>query len=122
VNLEPPSGSKISVTTDGAHPLVVVPHARHPIRHAVRLFFLVWLGGWLAGFASAVSKLWSGEAEAFLVVWLVAWTLIGAFAVYCAARAFRPSVPESLRLLPDSVTYDSGIPPLFTQLGYASPK
>ena len=39
-------------------------------------------------------------------------------AVYWAYRAFRPSVPESLRLMPDGVTYDSGIPPLQTYSGY----
>jgi hypothetical protein len=26
MNVEPPSGSKISVTTDGGHPLILVPH------------------------------------------------------------------------------------------------
>jgi hypothetical protein len=65
------------------------------------------------GFGSfSVSKLWSDQADATLVFGLVGWTLGGAFAVYGAYRALRPSVPESLRLMPSSVTYDSGIPPL----------
>ena len=51
----------------------------------------------------------SGEADA--VFGLVIWTLGAAFALYYTYRAFRPSVPESLRLMPDRVTYDSGIPP-----------
>jgi hypothetical protein len=115
VNLEPPSGSRISVTTDGAYPLIVVPHrSSGPMRFFVGLFLMVWLGGWFAGFSNAVSKLLSGQAPATLVFWLVAWTLVGAFAVYWAYRALRPSVPESVRLMPNSVLYDSGIPPLQT--------
>ena len=70
---------------------------------------LAWLGGWFAGFNSLVSKVQSGEADA--VFGLVIWTLGAAFALYYTYRAFRPSVPESLRLMPDRVTYDSGIPP-----------
>jgi hypothetical protein len=123
VNLEPPSGSRISVTTEGAHPLIVVPHGSGGLmRYFVGLFLLAWLGGWLIGFSSAVSKLSSGgtfdAAHAFLVFWLAAWTLGGAMAVYWAYRAFRPSVPESLRLMPNGVTYDSGILPLQTYSGY----
>lgn len=49
------------------------------------------------------------------------WTLGGVFAAYSAYRAFRPSVPESLRLMPSSVTYDSGIPPP-QDFGYGSPR
>jgi len=108
VNLEPPSSSGISVTTDGADPVIVVPHrSSGPMRFFVGLFLLAWLGGWLAGFRDAVSKLLSGQAPAAIV----AWTLGGAFAVYWAYRALRSSVPESLRLMPNSVIYDSGVPP-----------
>ena len=113
--LKPPSGSRISVTTDGAYPLIVVPYrSGGPIRYFVGVFLLAWLGGWFAGFSNAVSQLASGQAPAILVFSLVAWTLGGAFAVYWAYRAFRPSVPESLSLMPNSVIYDSGIPPLQT--------
>jgi hypothetical protein len=117
MTLEPPSDSRISVTTNDAHPLIVFPHkAGGVMRYFVGLFLLAWLGGWLVGFSSVVSKLSSGwtfdRAHAFLVCWLVAWTLGGAMAVYWIYRAFRPSVPESLRLMPNGVTYDSGIPPL----------
>jgi hypothetical protein len=121
VNLEPPSGSRISVTTDGAYPLIVVPHGNGGlIRYYVGLFLLVWLGLWFAGFSSAVSSLSSGQPHAFLVFWLVGWTLGGAYAMYMAYRALRPSVPESLTLMPNSVTYDSGIPPLQINFGYAT--
>lgn len=88
------------------------------MRYFVGLFLLAWLGGWFAGFSSAVSKLSSGQAPAFLVFWLVGWSLGGAFAVYWAYRAFRPSVPELLRLMPNSVVYNSGIPPFQTNFGY----
>lgn len=90
------------------------------MRYFVGLFLLAWLAGWGAGFANEVWRLLSGGANAFLVVWLILWTLGGAFAVYWAYRAFRPTVPESLRLLANSVTYDSGIPPHQFYSGYTS--
>jgi hypothetical protein len=99
----------------------VVPHRSGPTRYFVGLFLLVWLGGWLAGFTSVVWVLLSGNIHPFLVFWLIGWTLAGTFAVYMAYRAWRPSVPESLRLMPNSVTYDSGIPPLYIDFGYTSP-
>jgi hypothetical protein len=122
VNLEPPSGSRISVTTDGGYPLIVVPHASGGVmRYLVGLFMLAWLGGWVVGFIGTAGTLSSGGppgiARAFLVFWLIAWTLAGAMAMYWTYRAFRPSVPESLRLISNGVTYDSGIPPLLLQ-GY----
>jgi hypothetical protein len=118
VNLKPPSSSRISVTTDGSHPLIVIPHGNGGLmRYFVGLFLLAWLGMWFVGFSGAVSQLSSGKAPAFLVFWLVGWTLGGAYAVYWVYRAFRPSVPEQLRLMPDSVTYDSGIAPIQTYFG-----
>ena len=90
------------------------------------MFLLAWLGAWFVGFGSAFSTLSSGKASgtayAFLVFWLVAWTLGGGMAVLSAYRAFRPSVPESLRLMPKSVMYNSGVPPLQISSGYTSPK
>jgi hypothetical protein len=56
-------------------------------------------------------------AKPFLVFWLAAWTLCGALAMNWAYRSFRPSVPESLELMPNSVKYDSGIPPPQVYLG-----
>ena len=124
VNLEPPSGSRVSVTTEGAHPLIVVPHGSGGLkRYFVGLFLLAWLGGWFVGFVDTVSKMWSGEVPTFLNFWLVGWSLVGAMAMFLAYRAFRPCVPESLRMMPNSVTYDSGIAPLETLLfNYMSPK
>jgi hypothetical protein len=48
-------------------------------------------------------------------------SLAGRWAVYLAYRAFRRCVPESLRLMPNSPTYDCGIPPLQVH-GYTSRK
>jgi hypothetical protein len=57
VNLEPPSGSRISITTDGAYPLIVVPHRSNgPMRFFHGLFLLVWLGGWFAGFRAVFAR------------------------------------------------------------------
>jgi hypothetical protein len=92
------------------------------MRYFVGLFLLAWLGGWLAGFSSTVWVLLYGKVHPFLVFWLIGWTLAGAFAMYMAYRALRPSVPETLRLMPNSVTYDSGIPPLYIHFGYTSPQ
>ena len=124
---EPPRGSRISVTTEGVNPLIVVPHESGGLmRYFVGLFVLAWLGGWTVGFVSVVRTLSSGGtpsgAYAFLVFWLAAWTLGGVWAVYLAYRAFRPSVPESLKLMPNGVTYDSGVPPLQMYFGYTSNK
>jgi hypothetical protein len=76
------------------------------------LFLLSWLGMWTIGFRDAGSKVISGEANAFLVFWLAAWTLGGIFAAFTLYRAFRPSVPETLELKRNGVSYDSGVPPL----------
>jgi hypothetical protein len=113
VDFEPPGGSRISVTRDGAHSLIAVPHGDGgQTRYFVGPFLLAWLAGWAVGFGSTVSMLLSGQVPAFLAVWLIGWTLAGAGAAYLAYPAFRPAVPESLRLMPNTVTYDSGIPPL----------
>lgn len=88
------------------------------MRYFVGLFLLVWLGGWAVGFGSTLSMLLSGEVPAFLAFWLIGWALVGAGAAYLAYRAFRPSAPESLRLMLNTVTYDSGIPPLPTLQTY----
>lgn len=127
MRLEPPRGSRISVTTDGAYPLILVPHGSGGLmRYFLGLFVLAWLGGWLVGFVSVVRTLSSGGppsgAYAFLVFWLAAWTVAGVWAVYLAHQAFRPSVPESLKLMPNGVTYDSGVPPLQMYFGYTSHK
>jgi hypothetical protein len=118
VNLQPPNGSAISVTTDGAHPLIVVPYRSGVVRYFAGLFLLAWLGGWFFGFKSAVSLLLSGNAPfpalGFVAFWLTGWTVGGAYVMYMLYRIFRPSVPASLRLMPDSVIYDSGIPPFQT--------
>ena len=112
MNLQPPAGSKISIVTDGIEPTIIIPPASSPMRYFMGLFLLFWLGGWAFGFNSAASQMLSGKANAFIVFWLGGWTLGGIFAALTAYRAFRPSVPESLELKRNSVTYDSGIAPL----------
>ena len=124
---EPPSGSKILVTTDGADTLIVVPHASGgSTRYLTGLFVLAWLGGWAFGMVNAIRTLSAGvargEVNAFLVFWLAAWTLGGVMAIYWVYRLLRPSVPESLRLTANSVIYDSGLSPPQWYYGYASRK
>lgn len=118
MNVMPPSGSKILVTTSGPDHVITVPWGSSgPMRYFAGLFLLFWLGGWLVGGGVAVSKLWSGGLESvaangFLVFWLGLWALGAAWAFFVLYRLFRPSVAESLRLMPDGVAYDSGVPPL----------
>lgn len=110
--LKPPDGSKISVTTEGTDPVIVVPHgSASAIRYFVGLFLLFWLGGWFVGFSSTISTLASGKFHLFLVFWLGGWTLAGIAVVVCLYRISRPSIPGSLRLMLQGVRYDSGIPP-----------
>ena len=116
--LDPPNGSKISVTMDSGDPLIVVPHeSPGASRYFVGLFLLFWLGGWYFGFSHAISDLRSGGANGFLLFWLGGWTVGGGFAIYYLYRMFRPSVPESLRLRLNGVVYNSGVPPLQVQYG-----
>ena len=110
--LKPPDGSKISVTTEGTDPVIVVPHgSASAIRYFVGLFLLFWLGGWFVGFSSTISTLAFGKFHPFLVFWLGGSTLAGIAMVVCLYRIFRPSISGSLRLMLQGVRYDSGIPP-----------
>jgi hypothetical protein len=121
--LNPPNGSKISVSTDGGDPVILVPQeSGGMMRYFVGLFVLFWLGGWCFGFGSAVSDLSSGKGGGFLVFWLGAWTVGGIMAMLFLYRALRPTAPESLRLRVNGVIYDSGVPPLQMQSGDMSGK
>ena len=105
---KPPDGSKISVTTEGTDPVIVVPHgSASDLRYFVGLFLLFWLGGWFVGFSSTISTLAFGKFHPFLVFWLGGWTLAGT-RWWCASivSLVRPS-PGSLRLMLQGVRYDS---------------
>jgi hypothetical protein len=112
MDLKPPSGSNISITTDGTDPMIVLPTDGSSARYFPGLFLLFWLGGWAIGFWSALSTILSGRASAFLVFWLGAWTIGGGFAALTLFRLLRPVVPETLTLRRNGVTYDPGVPPL----------
>jgi hypothetical protein len=109
MNLQPPAGSKISIVTDGTDPKIVIPCAGGPGRYFTGLFLLFWLGIWIVAFKDVGSKVVSGNANGFMVFWLGGWTLGGIFAALSLYRAARPSVPESLELKRNSVTYGSGV-------------
>jgi hypothetical protein len=83
----------------------------------VGLFLLFWLGGWFVGFSDVFTRLLSGKANTFLFFWLGGWTLAGIAVALCLYRIFRPSVPETLRLMLNGVRYDSGVPPFQTSVG-----
>lgn len=107
----PPTGSSISVKTEGGESIVEIPYQASASRYFGGLFLLFWLGGWAFGFANVGSQILSGKANAFMIFWLGGWTIGGGFAAYAVYRIFRPSVPETLRLNSSGIAYDSGIAP-----------
>jgi len=120
MTIQPPSGSNISVGMEGAVDVIIVPYETSPMRYAVAAFMVFWLGGWAYGWHDAASKLLSGNGNLFIAFWLTAWTVGGAAAVYTLYRMLRPIVPESFRLMPEGVRYDSGIPPVQMNYGVAN--
>jgi hypothetical protein len=112
MNLMPPAGSTISVSTESSDPVITIPAGSGgAMRFFGAAFLVFWLGGWTVGFASAGHQVLSGTPSPFIIFWLCAWTIGGGFAVVYLYRLLRPSVPETLRLGISSVAYDSGIPP-----------
>jgi len=120
MNLTPPAGSTISVTTEGSDPVITIPAGSGGMmRFFAAAFILVWLGGWTAGFAAAGYKAME-KPDPFLLLWLGAWTIGGVMAGAFLYRLLRPSVPETLRLGINALAYDSGIPPLrYSSYGYS---
>ncbi len=112
MDLKPPSGSSISIASDGINSTIVIPATTSASRYFPGLFLLFWLGGWAVGFKDVGSKILAGNANAFLVFWLCGWTVGGVLAVVSLYRVFRPAVPETLKLKRNSVAYDFGILPL----------
>jgi hypothetical protein len=122
-NINPPPGSAISVTTDGAAPVITIPQPSAGVsRYFIGLFLLFWLGGWFIGFRSVLSEVLSGKAQPFLILWLGGWTIGGCFAAWSVYRIFRPAVPETLKLGAEGVGYDSGIPPFQQNFGTVNRK
>jgi hypothetical protein len=112
MDVRPPNGSTIAVTTEGADTVIVVPHGSGSVmRYFVGLFLLFWLGGWFVALSNTVPKVMSGNAPPFLFFWLGGWTVGGLFAMVFLYQVVRPSIPESLRLTHSGVIYDSGRPP-----------
>jgi hypothetical protein len=111
MDINPPTGSKISVVEDAGDPVIVLPLAGGVSRYFIGLFMLFWLGMWQMGFRDAASKIMAGNAPAFLFFWLGAWSLGGIAVAYTLFRILRPSVPETLTLRRNSVGYDSGVAP-----------
>lgn len=121
MNLTPPAGSTIMVTTDGSDPVVTIPAGSGGVsRFFMAAFLLFWLGGWTFGFMSAGHQVLSGSANPFVVFWLGGWIIGGGFAAFFLYRLLRPSISETLRLGINDVAYDSGIPPFRASYYYSS--
>ena len=118
-----PQDSKIRIERSNIYETLVIPYGTgNVLKYLIGLFILFWLGGWFAGFKSAVDQVVNGKAESFLIFWLCGWTVGGLFATYFLFRIFRPSVDESFVLLPSSIKYDSGIPPFQMHFGFTNQK
>ncbi len=105
----PPGGSRIEVTTrDGAPALIAPQPARGLSEIGLTLFLGFWLCGWFLGFSSVLSQILAGKAAAFHYVWLGGWTVAGAFVSWIFVTALRSPVPAELILNPGGLTYDSG--------------
>jgi hypothetical protein len=111
LDLTPPAGSKISISQIDGDPTIVIPAPGNASRYLVALFMLFWLGMWQMGFRDAGSKVLAGNAPPFLIFGLGAWTQGGLVAAYTLFRIVRPTVPETLQLKRNSITYDSGVAP-----------
>jgi hypothetical protein len=120
MDLNPPSGSNISINSDNADPIIIIPAARSATRYFGGAFMLFWLGGWAFGFKHAASEVLSGKANGFIIFWLGGWTIAGIFAAYTVYRIFRPPVPETLELARTGIAYDSGIRPFQLNSGSGS--
>ena len=111
MDLNPPAGSKISVSYEEGDPTVTVPVVSSPMRYFGGVFLLFWLGMWTIGFRSAASQILSGNFQPFLIIWICGWTVGGVLAAYTLFRTFRPAIPETFVLKRGSVAYDSGVTP-----------
>jgi len=112
MDVKPPAGSLITIATDGADPIIVIPKPTRPMVHIAGLFMTFWLFGAAGVSLSAASKLLSGNGNMFLVFWMGLWTLGVVSAAHVVYRALRRPVPETLILKRDGVCYDSGFVPL----------
>lgn len=120
-----PEGSRIKIERQEGYEKIVIQHPSGGlIRIFVSLFMFFWLGGWGAGWVSAVSSLTKGDRapSAFLIFWLCGWTIGGIFAVYFLFRLLRPSVPETLLLSRPNLKYDSGVAPFQMSFDFNSQK
>jgi len=101
--------------------LVTLPPAKAGfMRFGISIFLLCWLGGWAFGWVAAFREIFRGTKgpEAFLIFWLIAWTVGGAFAMWYLWRLLRPAVAETMTFAKPNLLYDSGVQPMPMYLGY----
>lgn len=110
-DLNPPPNSKIKIESKAGHKLLVLTEdPPDKLRIIIVLFLLVWLGGWSAGFISALNTVLAGKGGAFLIFWLAGWSLGGVFVPYVLYLVLRRPVPEQLWLNKPNLTMDTGLP------------
>jgi hypothetical protein len=107
--LNPPAGSRIKTGPMNGGTLIEIPYPPAGTqRFFIVAFLLAWLGGWAFGFVFAFRQVLSGHAPVFLVFWLCAWTVGGAWAAYMTFCLIRPSEPERFVVGMNSLDWDSG--------------
>jgi hypothetical protein len=77
-------------------------------RYVDRLLMALWLWGWARCAVWPAGQVASGEADAFLYVWLGFWTLGGGGCAWALLASFRPPRPESVRLESGELRHDFG--------------
>jgi hypothetical protein len=121
--LEPPQGSKITVSEEGLERVIKIhPKSEEVMKFVIGFLLVLWLGGWLLGVYEDFEKVVSSKGDIFLLIQAVAGLAAGLCAGYFIYVVFRPFVPETLRLGADSVYYDSGFPPFHLELDFDNPK
>ena len=121
--LEPPQGSKITVSEEGLERVIRI-HRKHEgvMKIVIGFLLLFWLGGWFMGVYEDFEKLISSKGDISLLIHAVAGLAAGLGAGYLLYFLFRPYAPETLRLGSDSVNYDTGFPAFHLELDFEEPK
>lgn len=117
----PPANSTITTISDAdGQPMLVLPAQKPGIMRLGSAAFLgFWLCGWAFGEIAVIFTLLFGKKgpdSLFLLVWLGAWTVGGAFAITGFYNLIRKPIPETVTFIGSGLRYDTGRQP-WSQFG-----
>jgi hypothetical protein len=67
MDMKPPAGSRIFITTNGPNPVIVIPTPRNPMAPITGFFLTLWLFAGVGVALNTASKILSGNGNTFLV-------------------------------------------------------